>query len=329
MTYDEVHKMMLLRPNSKTSDRKKVANNTYIEKAYFPVDQCHVRKGMLVFHGEHGGYEVQGYSLRLHKTIVLSWLPDGSIILNSGGWQTVTTKARINSFLPRGWTLYQERGVWMVEKWRNPPEPDDHLISDGLWLFEDGMILRPDSTVEGAELVDTENFRKIDKLRKSVLKYAKAFFAAIRDLKVGLPGNGDCMYCRMKAVTQPEVKPAVEMLPGLPGGENMQAVSVSAKPQDQGVPVGEVFRDKDHVLNHIKENYFVPSLVVRAMEVIPVSIMAHDYVMSRMMIVSKHEGVPEAWTDKEMAERIGGGIAERQVVSSLKRYCLRQLELPS
>lgn len=40
------------------------------------------------------------YAIRLHNTDVVTYLPGGQIILNSGGWPTVTTQDRISSFSP-------------------------------------------------------------------------------------------------------------------------------------------------------------------------------------------------------------------------------------
>lgn len=64
---------------------RKVANNTYLE-----------RKGD------------GSISLRLHDTDVVNFRPDGSVAVDTGGWFTNTTRARINDVLPGGWQLYSE-----------------------------------------------------------------------------------------------------------------------------------------------------------------------------------------------------------------------------
>jgi hypothetical protein len=51
---------------------------------------------------------------RLHGTDVVRRKPDGSVVLNSGGWKTVTTKERINSYIGAGRALIQEGGQWYV-----------------------------------------------------------------------------------------------------------------------------------------------------------------------------------------------------------------------
>lgn len=39
-------------------------------------------------------------SLRYHGTRVVDYRPDGTCVLRSGGWRTVTTKSRLNAFSP-------------------------------------------------------------------------------------------------------------------------------------------------------------------------------------------------------------------------------------
>jgi len=47
--------------------------------------------------------------VKLHATRVVQVKSDGSVILNSGGWQTSTTKDRINQVLR---ALNKSEGVW-------------------------------------------------------------------------------------------------------------------------------------------------------------------------------------------------------------------------
>lgn len=50
--------------------------------------------------------------VRLHGTYVVKLHSDGTYTLNSGGWQTVTTKDRINGYSPAA--VYQSKHVWYV-----------------------------------------------------------------------------------------------------------------------------------------------------------------------------------------------------------------------
>lgn len=76
--------------------------------------------------------------LRLHATRIITWRKDGSVILKTGGWDTPTTKERLNSFGPIH--IYCDHGVW--------------LFRDGDWIerrFHDGMKVHPDGTTDAAE----------------------------------------------------------------------------------------------------------------------------------------------------------------------------------
>jgi len=53
-----------------------------------------------------------GFGIRLHDTEVVIHYKD-KIVLDSGGWYTVTTKARMNEYAPH--TIYQRNFNWFVD----------------------------------------------------------------------------------------------------------------------------------------------------------------------------------------------------------------------
>ena len=73
--------------------------------------------------------------IRLHDTDIVSYHPDGTMTIDSGGWQTRTTKDRINEYLPDHVTLYQKNFTWFL----------DVRSVDGEHMetvpFEDGMTV--------------------------------------------------------------------------------------------------------------------------------------------------------------------------------------------
>jgi hypothetical protein len=69
--------------------QRKIGNNTY---AYI----------------EHDG----SVAIELHGTKVVVIYPNGLYKLNSGGWQTSTTKDRINKYSPV--KVYQKKHVWYL-----------------------------------------------------------------------------------------------------------------------------------------------------------------------------------------------------------------------
>lgn len=78
--------------------------------------------------------EHPGYAIRLHHTNIVTFYLDGTVKLNSGGYHTVTTKARMNEILqPLGLTIGQKKFNWYVYEigqWDKPVE------------FFDGMMVR-------------------------------------------------------------------------------------------------------------------------------------------------------------------------------------------
>lgn len=54
------------------------------------------------------------FYVRYHATNILAFLPDGSVKVNNGGWYTVTTKQRLNEYLPYGYRISQRKGQWFI-----------------------------------------------------------------------------------------------------------------------------------------------------------------------------------------------------------------------
>ena len=123
-------------------------------------------------------------AVRLHSTDVVTFTPDGSIVLDSGGWRTVTTKERMNRYIPAGWILSCASGVWYLGK-----------HNAGHYRFADGITIHPDDTVTGAA-PDTSAVDKV--LKKDIAAYAKACAEAI---PLPTPNGGDCWYCLMRTET--------------------------------------------------------------------------------------------------------------------------------
>lgn len=59
-------------------------------------------------------YLDKSFKMVYHDTPIVSWFSDGSIRLNTGGFFTRTTKARMNSFLPRGFSVFQRDTKWYL-----------------------------------------------------------------------------------------------------------------------------------------------------------------------------------------------------------------------
>lgn len=108
-------------------DSKKIANNTYQEKI------------------------PGGVRIRLHNTPVVVFYENGKIVLNSGGWQTVTTKDRINRNLGHfGFYVNSIDGRWYVNK----------IGEDRHWPFFDGMVLYRDKVTNSKVSSELEIMKK-------------------------------------------------------------------------------------------------------------------------------------------------------------------------
>ena len=68
--------------------------------------------------------------VRLHDTNIITYR-DGKIILDSGGYQTQTTKARLNEYLPAHLSIYQKNYNWYIH---NKYTNEDIEYYDGIAL---------------------------------------------------------------------------------------------------------------------------------------------------------------------------------------------------
>lgn len=123
--------------------------------------------------------------VRLHLTDIVIFKGNGDVVLNSGGWRTVTTKDRMNKLLD-GWHVWQESGVWYVERGQNWNRTKS-------FVYADGMILHSNGTTTGAG----EDVKAILKTQKRIKKYCKGYMEALFKGKVAAPSGGDCWFCAL------------------------------------------------------------------------------------------------------------------------------------
>ena len=102
MTHAEAVKMVQGKRNKAS---RKIGNNTYAE----------------ILHDDT-------VAIKLHSTYVVKINPNGTYTLNSGGWQTLTTKDRINQYNPV--RVYQRKFEWFVK------------INGKEYPFMDGMVVQ-------------------------------------------------------------------------------------------------------------------------------------------------------------------------------------------
>lgn len=191
----------LLRTAKDPRRGKPIANNTYV-----------VRSGDA------------DLAIRLHQTDVVTFHVNGTITLDTGGWHTVTTKDRMNTYLPGDLRVYSDRGSWFLYRHGEKLGP----YFDGMTITADGEILNGVPQEEWDEF----NSRSLQ-VRAAVKGYIDGFIAALKSEEgLPLPGGGDCWYCALRG-------------------------------QD-GTPMGDMGDEDRHLAEHIEEDYYVPSLLLNA-----------------------------------------------------------------
>jgi len=209
-------------------------------------------------------------AVRYWQTDIVTYHEDGTIVLDSGGYHTFTTKAKINEYLPREYGLNQDKNIWYVHNGVTTA------------LFKNGMSFAPDGTMTGT--LPESDIKKQAKLNRAIAKYARDFIDAWLDSTVPAPSSGDCWFCSMHTT--------------------------------EGQALGEVSQS-DHILSHMKEKYYVPSLLVNALK-------KYDWSSASQWALG------EAW---------GGATTEHKTywmetmaprfVKALRRYIRSQLDLAS
>jgi hypothetical protein len=254
------------RLSGRNSERRKVDNNTYLERR---------QEGKI--------------AIRLHSTDIIIFHPSGDIELNTGGWQTVTTKDRLNEFLP-GWRVWSNKGVWYVG------------INGNTFPYADGMILHEDGTVDG----QGEDPSGVAKLKRRIAKFAKEYMEAFVRGEVPAPSGGDCWYCCMRT----------EKVDTVPMGTGFAKVANHPSANGKGATLGEAFGDVGHLQSHMEEKYYVPSLLANAIQRFRVSPAA------MWLVGSKWDSNADPAT-RESAFR-AGLMCRDQLQRSLRRYITEQ-----
>ena len=323
MIYKEADELL----TGRCHERRKLCNNTWLERRHA---------------GPVPGLNQDDIAVRLHNTDVLTFQPGkrGCVVYRSGGWQTYTTKDRMNSYGPPGVRVSSTRGVWNISiasrtavdgvcwecpKWTGrgktarftaPLVVNEHGYSNRATCpycgklaytsttydehpFTDGMSVQPYARGGGWRLspgsATGDSVASVRKLRKRVRAYARAFADAVYAGDIGQPGPGDCWMCGMQT--------------------------------SKGDTLGEATRDREHLLSHVDESYFVPSLLVRACSPVgakqghgegqyPCGGVSQAAQHDLAVLVGGHEG--RTWP---------GNVARAQIEGAIANYVQRGLGL--
>ncbi len=96
-------------------DRLKLGHNTWLERV--PPMGAPSQQGK------------ESFQIVYHQTPVVTYYADGTIFLNTGGWDTVTTRQRLGHYLsPHGFSCHRIKGRTRItdraKGWENAPFKD-------------------------------------------------------------------------------------------------------------------------------------------------------------------------------------------------------------
>lgn len=164
--------------------------------------------------------------IRLHTTDIVALHVDGSMTLNSGGWRTIVTKARLNDYACQvGFQLQADRGEW-------------HVVRGGERApYFDGMRLPRDFRPGAPD----------DPERKKLAAQIARFCALVDTVEtLPVPDSGDCWFCAMLD-RETERGPRNGSWAGAPKN-----------------PTSPAERNPDHLCEHMREGYLPGALLVNA-----------------------------------------------------------------
>lgn len=120
------------------STSRKLANNTYLERCASYLSD-------------------KSISVRLHRTNIVTFYPDGRIDVCNGGYPTVTTHDRLNRYLPRPYRVYGEP----VETRRSGPGAT--VLSDGRGnecLVDNTAHISAEGEISGGDVTEYRKERR-------------------------------------------------------------------------------------------------------------------------------------------------------------------------
>lgn len=193
-------------------------------------------------------------AVRYHQTDVVTYHATAPTVLDSGGWRTSTTKARINEYTPA--LLYQGLGLWYLSGgWSTEGDRTERWRS----LFEDGVSI--DAHGKPSTLVDPATTEKAKRaIDRKVSKYIKGFMAHLASAgKLPEPSGGDCWPCMMRPADGDDASTHGDLM---------------------GI---------SHYLSHFDEAYYVPSLLMNAMRERRFGSLPHVWQMSNSDLATGRE----------------------------------------
>jgi hypothetical protein len=259
--------------------------------------------------------------IKLHNTFIVKYFDNthldcinyGDLIqFDTGGWKTVTTKDRMNRFCPID--IWSERHVWYISigNWTDKNRKVYH--------FEDNMFFKPSDNKfyrkEQGQLVELKPFSKAKekakrKQLKSIDTFIKVYIEKLASGKLKYPDLGDCFYCQGES--NPEIAKKMFI------GELDSSGQLVTK---QGI-------DSDHLLSHIKEKYYVSSIVwsaIRSQCYDPTGMFGNPNMTGGLAPIDKHN--LSCWCNPDSENKpFSESMTTDRVKKIMKKYFINRLSL--
>ncbi len=185
--------------------------------------------------------------IRFHNTNIITFRPDGSVTFDTGGWQTFTTKERMNTLSK--FSISQSGGVWYINP-RGHYEGEQYVSGGDSSVFYDGITFKDGRCISGIHAVDDRDVRRLKRL-------IRKFVNKIDTLgEIPLPDAGDCWYCYF-----PLLEATGRAVPEYGVGE-VEDGKLTVKPMSW-TERGRM--DTEHLKNHVYQGYLHGSLIYAAM----------------------------------------------------------------
>ncbi len=97
-------------------------------------------------------------AIKYHNTNILKINQENIVTLSTGGWETTTTKDRLNQFLScRGFGIFQKKGTWYIRG-------NDETVpyEDGMRITADGTLIRAAANKIKANVLNLIKNKEID-----------------------------------------------------------------------------------------------------------------------------------------------------------------------
>lgn len=127
--------------------------------------------------------EGDDFVIQLYRTDIIRYKPDGTIILNHGGWVTPSTAGAISAMSP--FTSWCSKGYLVVSTSRRTSYADGNnrfvVPREGLEFNPQGVPKNPPAAMLRKKRVKKDEAKKVRALFKDVPKYIKTFCALYED----------------------------------------------------------------------------------------------------------------------------------------------------